>query len=123
MCAKGTSDDEMWSLVKQKLNVLSGAGLTKENFSQADAIDNFQEKTKKPNLFQELLDEEAETVAPESEMIALKPETIAHKTEIKIPGQLVSKKKTSIDDDDDDEMLINFDFSKFDVPVSKKLKH
>jgi SWI/SNF-related matrix-associated actin-dependent regulator 1 of chromatin subfamily A len=100
LCAKGTSDDEMWSLVKQKLNVLGGAGLTKENFSQANAIDNFQNnKIEKPNLFQELLDEDE-------------------------PWKLASLNVNQIiDDDDDDDLLCNMDLSKFDAqPPMKKYK-
>ncbi|XP_059152486.1 SWI/SNF-related matrix-associated actin-dependent regulator of chromatin subfamily A-like protein 1 [Physella acuta] len=36
LLAKGTADDYIWPLVQTKLNVLSKAGLTKDNFSDAD---------------------------------------------------------------------------------------
>lgn len=39
LVAKGTADDEMWSLVKNKLDVLSKAGLSKDNFRDADLIE------------------------------------------------------------------------------------
>jgi len=89
----------MWSLVKQKLNVLGGAGLTKENFSQADATDNFiQEKSKKANMFQDLLDAEKEVSA------------------MSLNEQI--KEQNS----DEDDLLKEIDFSKFDVPPPKKVK-
>ncbi|XP_070565988.1 SWI/SNF-related matrix-associated actin-dependent regulator of chromatin subfamily A-like protein 1 [Ptychodera flava] len=36
LVAKGTADDYIWPLVQEKLNVLSKAGLTKDDFSEAD---------------------------------------------------------------------------------------
>ena len=98
MCAKGTADDEMWLLVKQKLNVLGGAGLTKENFSQADATDNFQEKSKKPSIFQELLD-------AEKEISTMNINEKGHEQNL-----------------DEDDLLNGIDLSKFDVPPNKKVK-
>ena len=94
LCAKGTSDDEMWSLVKQKLSVLGGAGLTKENFSQADATDNYQETNMKPNLFQDLLDAEKEVAT------------------LNLNDQM----------SEEDDLLNGIDLSKFDLPPPKKPK-
>ena len=104
LCAKGTSDDEMWALVKQKLNVLGGAGLTKENFSQANALDNFQESSDKLNAFKELLDEE---------------EVAERDTEI--PSNM--EKKAPSKDELIDNLLLGIDLNNFiDSPPPKKIK-
>ena len=36
LVAKGTADDYLWPLVQSKLDILSKAGLSKDNFHEAD---------------------------------------------------------------------------------------
>ena len=56
LCAKGTADDYIWPLVNEKLSVLSRAGLTRENLSEASTVDN--NNNKNVNLFKEYFIEE-----------------------------------------------------------------
>jgi hypothetical protein len=37
LIAEGTSDDVIWPMVKEKLDVLNKAGLSKDNFHEVDA--------------------------------------------------------------------------------------
>jgi len=37
LIAKGTADDELWTMIKGKLDVLNQAGLSKDNFNEVDA--------------------------------------------------------------------------------------
>ncbi|RNA00532.1 SWI SNF-related matrix-associated actin-dependent regulator of chromatin subfamily A 1 [Brachionus plicatilis] len=53
LCAKGTADDQIWPLVNEKLNVLSRAGLTRENLSEANTVNR-----PKTNLFDDLIEED-----------------------------------------------------------------
>lgn len=39
LLAKGTADDVIWPMVKEKLTVLNQAGLSKDNFHEADTSD------------------------------------------------------------------------------------
>lgn len=52
LCAKGTADDEIWPLVNSKLNILSKAGLTKENLAEANLKED-----KRKKLFEDLIEE------------------------------------------------------------------
>jgi hypothetical protein len=65
LCAKGTADDYIWPLVNEKLNVLSRAGLTRENLSEASTVDN-NNNSKKAEMFKEYFIEEAKSVDSES---------------------------------------------------------
>jgi SWI/SNF-related matrix-associated actin-dependent regulator 1 of chromatin subfamily A len=47
LCAKSTADDYIWPLVNEKLSVLSKAGLTRENLSNASTVSNFSNSTNK----------------------------------------------------------------------------
>ena len=105
LCAKGTSDDEMWALVKQKLNVLGGAGLTKENFSQANATDNYQDMPTDANAFKELLDAEEDV-----DTIKIESKVIAKSSDVKSRDEMI------------DDLLNGIDLSKFETPPSKKIK-
>ncbi|CAB4061372.1 SMARCAL1 [Lepeophtheirus salmonis] len=49
LVAKGTADDELWSLVQKKLEVLNQAGLSKDNFLDASTSSK-QIKTEKPKI-------------------------------------------------------------------------
>lgn len=53
LCAKGTADDQIWPLVSEKLNVLSRAGLTRENLSETNTVDGH-----KINPFKDLIEKE-----------------------------------------------------------------
>lgn len=39
LVAKGTADDYLWPLVQSKLDILSKAGLSKDNFHEADTTE------------------------------------------------------------------------------------
>lgn len=56
LCAKGTADDQIWPLVNEKLNVLSRAGLTRENLSEASTVNGH-----KINPFKDLIEKETMT--------------------------------------------------------------
>ncbi len=64
LCAKGTADDYIWPLVNDKLSVLSRAGLTRENLSEASTIDN--NNNNKLILFKDYFIEEAKSLETES---------------------------------------------------------
>lgn len=55
-------DDTLWPLVNQKLNVLSKAGLTKENLAEASTID------KHNNVFKELIEESDSSTKDQNDM-------------------------------------------------------
>ena len=120
MCAKGTADDEIWALVNQKLNVLGGAGLTREKFSEANAIDN---NNTKANAFKDLFDEECaveleagKNGESEKKEAVKSPEKQQQQTSIQ--AYMAPSKKTQIDD-----LLNGIDLSKFvDSPPPKKVK-
>lgn len=58
LVAKGTADDFIWPLVQSKLEVLSKAGLTKDNFSTADsAFQKINDQQSILNYFHELDDD------------------------------------------------------------------
>ena len=118
LCAKGTADDEIWALVNQKLNVLGGAGLTREKFSEANAIDN---NNTKANAFKDLFDEECaleleanKNVEQEKKADVKSPEKQQQTT---ILSYMDQHKKSQIDD-----LLNGIDLANFDSPPPKKVK-
>lgn len=112
LCARGTADDQIWPLVNDKLNVLSKAGLTKEDLREAGTLDKAAPNIKK--VFEDLIeiDENVE---------------MSNSDEAK-PKSLVSPSKTKHADTKNqpkiDELLRGVDLSEFmdNSPPNKKYK-
>jgi hypothetical protein len=132
LCAKGTADDYIWPLVNEKLNVLSRAGLTRENLSEASTVD--KNNNKKCDMFKEYFIEDAKTVETESVRDTAQSTTspdilIEEVKENKLPAPdmkvLVSKVKPT-NQLRIDELLNGIDLANFDSPgvppPTKKVK-
>jgi len=110
LCAKGTADDQMWPLVNEKLNVLSKAGLTRENLSEANTVNS--------NKFKDLFDENespTNTTNDETKSCETKPQTnVENKT--KQPNTKSANQQAI------DQLLNGIDLNNFDSPPTKKVK-
>ncbi|CAF0806668.1 unnamed protein product [Brachionus calyciflorus] len=116
LCAKGTSDDQMWPLVNEKLNVLSRAGLTRENLSEASTVNG-----PKNNAFKDLIDESSDTLDKKVEdKLKINPDK--HKLKETSKEELQDICLLLDDDDENDDDLNTVDFSNFDRPPVKKPK-
>jgi hypothetical protein len=139
LCAKGTADDYIWPLVNEKLNVLSRAGLTRENLSEASTVDN--NNNKKCDMFKEYFIEEVKAVETESgatgdvaavDIIDEQPVKQQESSKLPVPDMkvLASKAKqpatTTTTQLKIDELLNGIDLANFDSPEAppptKKVK-
>ena len=146
LCAKGTSDDHMWPLVKTKLNILSKAGLTKENLSDASTVDN-SNHNKITQFFSKLIEEETtETPAPpppsaidteaasnikepvspfkfDTNQPPTKPLVKVESNQVETSESKQDNKVVAVDDDDDDDDdddLVALDLFTLEKQVSSK---
>jgi SWI/SNF-related matrix-associated actin-dependent regulator 1 of chromatin subfamily A len=111
LCAKGTADDEMWPLVNEKLNVLSKAGLTRENLSEANTINS--------NKFKDLFDEnelQANTSSEDSKQAS------ENKSQKNIENKSVQSNTRCVNQQTIDKLLNGIDLNNFDSPPTKKVK-
>ena len=110
LCAKGTADDQMWPLVNEKLNVLSKAGLTRENLSEANTVNS--------NKFKDLFDEnESQTsnTNDESKSCEKKLQKTAENKPIQSNTRGANQQAI-------DQLLNGIDLNNFDSPPTKKVK-
>ena len=118
LCAQGTADDTLWPLIQEKLDVLSKAGLTKENMNEASKVimSSSKEDLERLNAFKELI--ELESAANEAAGGPKEADTVKNAP---------SKKNSSKSDNNKnqlkiDELLKGVDLSAFDSPPPKKPK-
>lgn len=129
LCAQGTADDEIWPLVKDKLDVLSKAGLTKEsmNNTKQSVMQSSEDDIQKLNALNELIKTEkkknkitnytestgSENLGDESEKIS-KSKSVSKSKEAN-PKTNVTTSKAKID-----ELLKGVDFDETDEIVEIK---
>jgi SWI/SNF-related matrix-associated actin-dependent regulator of chromatin subfamily A-like protein 1 len=102
LCARGTADDHIWPLVNSKLNVLSRVGLTKENLSDANTIENKVPANDISKFFKELMLEEETASEKES------------------GGCSAPSVTTTVATINKNQLSKEADLSSFDTPPSKK---
>ena len=125
-------DDTLWPLVNQKLNVLSKAGLTKENLAEASTID------KHNNVFKELIEESDSSTKDQNDMPSASDVAESNETNKStkisssppaIPNAEPQNKQTINKQLSGDmkqlkiDQLMNFDLAQLeDSPPNKKIK-
>jgi hypothetical protein len=106
LCAKGTADDQIWPLVNGKLDVLSKAGLTKENLADAKCSDDLTKKS--PSIvdeFNKLMEEETKNnpvdiITPTTALTVQPVKKVLKQSKSDLTSTSTLKPKVSNDDDD-----------------------